>query len=136
MTQEIGEPIRTKYTSCPSCGVFKVKDGWNYGEQICVCGFGKRPTEDEIENEHYLTAQVHNMLIDLIRLEQENARLREIVDEQRESVIRTDADNDVLRAENQRQREVMQDYLLNFGYSAERDEQRRRSMAALLEGKE
>lgn len=75
MTQEIGEPIRTKYTSCPSCGVFKVKDGWNYGEQICVCGFGKRPTEDEIENEQYLTAQVHNMLIDLIRLEQENARL-------------------------------------------------------------
>ena len=77
MTQEIGEPVRTKYTSCPTCGVFKVKDGWNYGEQICVCGFGKRPTEDEIENEQYLTAQVHNMLIDLIRLEQENARLRE-----------------------------------------------------------
>lgn len=76
MTQEIGEPIRTKYTSCPSCGVFKVKDGWNYGEQICVCGFGKRPTEDEIENEQYLTAQVHNMLIDLIRLEQERDRLR------------------------------------------------------------
>ena len=78
MTQEIGEPIRTKYTSCPSCGVFKVKDGWNYGEQICVCGFGKRPTEDEIENEQYLTAQVHNMLIDLIRLEQENAGLLDI----------------------------------------------------------
>ena len=115
MTQEIGEPIRTKYTSCPSCGVFKVKDGWNYGEQICVCGFGKRPTEDEIENEQYLTAQVHNMLIDLIRLEQM------LADKE---------------AENQRQREVMQDYLLNFGYSAERDEQRRRSMAALLEGKE
>ena len=77
MTQEIGEPIRTKYTSCPSCGVFKVKDGWNYGEQICVCGFGKRPTEYEIENEQYLTAQVHNMLIDLIRLEQERDRLKE-----------------------------------------------------------
>lgn len=39
-----------------------------------------------------------------------------------------------LERENAALRELMQDYLLNHGYSAERDEQRRRSMAALLEG--
>ena len=41
------------------------------------------------------------------KLEAENQRLREIVDEQREAVIKTDADNDVLRAENQRLREAV-----------------------------
>ena len=79
------EPVRTKYTSCPLCGVFKVSDGYNYGEQTCACGFGRRPTEEEIENDQFSISQVHNMLVDLFRLEQRVEELEKaakvIVDE-------------------------------------------------------
>ena len=61
-------------------------------EQLLAC---EKTALDDEKAEHALTGA-------------ENQRLREIVDEQREAVIKTDADNDDLRAENQRLLEAAQ----------------------------
>ena len=77
--------IYEKVRSCPYCGAFKKKDGWNYAKQMCGCGFGKIPTPEEIEADDYSTAQVQNMhreittlTTELTECRAENERLGEL----------------------------------------------------------